>query len=297
MRIQRSWRGAGIASRRKAEELIAAGRVTVNGQSALRGQVVDPDHDKLSVDGTSVNAPSTLEWFVLHKPSGVMTTRSDPGGRKTVFEFVPKIAGLTYVGRLDYLTEGLLLLTNDGKAANVLSHPSGEVDRTYIVTVTGKGDEAARAAEEGVTLPDGLSVKLERVEARRLSRDRWELELTLREGRKREVRRLCTALGLAVERLVRVRFGPVSLGDLRLARRAASAARNSAPSTGWLPSGPRSRAEPIPRGEVRLEVRSAEGRTHQGEGRTRPSGRSPAIELAADWAVLNLRTLDAFARR
>lgn len=213
MRIQRALARAGVASRRKAEELIAAGRVTVNAKVAQLGQVVDPDVDTIALDGSSVAAPRGPEWLVLNKPAGVMTTRRDPQGRRTVFDLVPHIAGLTYVGRLDYLTEGLLLLTTDGTAAHVLSHPSSEVARTYVATVTGKGDEAADAARQGVELPDG-PVKPERVAARKLGRDRWELELTLREGRKREVRRLCTELGLAVERLVRTHFGPVALGDL-----------------------------------------------------------------------------------
>lgn len=217
MRIQRALARAGIASRRKAEELIAAGRVSVNAKVAQLGQVVDPDTDAIAVDGSSVAAPRGPEWIVLNKPAGVMTTRRDPEGRRTVFDLVPGIAGLTYVGRLDYLTEGLLLLTTDGTAAHVLSHPSSEVARTYVATVTGRGDEAADAARAGVDLPDG-PVKPERVEARKLGRDRWELELTLREGRKREVRRLCTSLGLAVERLVRTHFGPVALGDLATGR-------------------------------------------------------------------------------
>ena len=214
MRIQRALARAGVASRRKAEELIASGRVTINGEVAKTGQSVDPDRDRIAVDGSAVGAPVASEWFALNKPAGVMTTRRDPEGRKTVFEFVPPIRGLTYIGRLDYLTEGLLLLTTDGDGAHALSHPSSRIERTYVATVTGKGDEAAEAARRGVTLPDG-PVKPERVEARRLGRDRWELELTLREGRKREVRRMCTALGLAVERLVRTRFGPISLGDLK----------------------------------------------------------------------------------
>jgi 23S rRNA pseudouridine2605 synthase len=117
------------------------------------------------------------------------------------------------VGRLDYLTEGLLLLTTDGAAAHRLSHPSSEVERTYVATVLGKGDEAARIARQGVMLEDGL-VQPTRVEARKLGRDRWDFEVTITEGRKREVRRLCSALGLGVERLVRTRFGPIHLGDL-----------------------------------------------------------------------------------
>jgi pseudouridine synthase len=180
---------------------------------AHTGQVVDPARDAIVVDGKPLEGPRPAEWIMLNKPAGVMTTRSDPDGRRTVFELVPDIPGLTYVGRLDYLTEGLLLLTTDGAAAHRLSHPSSEVERTYVATVLGKGDEAARAAREGVTLEDG-PVKPKRVEARRLGRDRWEFEVTITEGRKREVRRLCSALGLGVERLVRTRFGPVRLGDL-----------------------------------------------------------------------------------
>jgi pseudouridine synthase len=213
MRIQRALARAGIASRRKAEQLIVAGRVRVNGDLAHTGQVVDPARDAIVVDGKPLEGPRPAEWIMLNKPAGVMTTRSDPDGRRTVFELVPDIPGLTYVGRLDYLTEGLLLLTTDGAAAHRLSHPSSEVERTYVATVLGKGDEAARAAREGVMLEDG-PVKPKRVEARRLGRDRWEFEVTITEGRKREVRRLCSALGLGVERLVRTRFGPVRLGDL-----------------------------------------------------------------------------------
>jgi 23S rRNA pseudouridine2605 synthase len=213
MRIQRALARAGVASRRKAEEMIAAGRVSVNGSVATIGQSVDPSSDAITVDGKRIGAPPDYKWIVFNKPLGVMTTKSDPEGRKTVFDYMPDIPGLTYVGRLDFLTEGVLLMTNDGAAAHALTHPSSEVEREYVATVTGDASDAANMARDGVELDDGIA-RAKRAEVRKLGRDRWELELVLTEGKKREVRRMCSAMGLAVERLVRTRYGPVSLGAM-----------------------------------------------------------------------------------
>jgi 23S rRNA pseudouridine2605 synthase len=213
MRIQRALARAGVASRRKAEELIAAGRVTVNGEVARTGQTVDPGRDAIAVDGAPSGTPAAKEWIVLHKPAGVLTTRSDPGGRRTVFDLVEPLPGLTYVGRLDYMTEGVLLLTTDGAGAHALTHPSRGVERTYVATVRGNAGEAARAARRGVELEDGPVLPVY-VDARPLGKGRWEFEVTIAEGRTREIRRLCDALGLEVERLVRTQFGPVRLGKL-----------------------------------------------------------------------------------
>jgi len=214
MRIHRALARAGVASRRRAEELVAAGRVHVNGVVARTGQSVDPAVDRITVDGRELGRPaSSFEWVVLNKPSGVVTTKSDPEGRRTVFELVPSIPGLTYVGRLDYLTEGVLLLTTDGEAAHILTHPSSEVERTYVATVRGDVRFAVAAARRGVELDDGL-VRPRAVEARPLGNRTSEFEITIAEGRNREVRRFCEAVGLEVERLVRVRFGPVVLGRL-----------------------------------------------------------------------------------
>ena len=130
-----------------------------------------------------------------------------------MFDLVPARPGLTYVGRLDFLTEGVLLLTTDGAAAHRLTHPSHEVERTYIASVLGEGDIAAEEARHGVELEDGI-VTPKRIEAEKLGRGRWELTITIAEGRNREVRRMCEAVGLEVDRLVRVKFGPVELGDL-----------------------------------------------------------------------------------
>lgn len=214
MRIQRALARAGVASRRKAEELVAAGRVRVNGEVARTGQSVEPGVDTITVDGKAVALPPAAKWYVLHKPPGVLTTASDPQGRKTVFDLVPKEPGLTYVGRLDYMTEGVLLLTTDGDAAHRLTHPSSQVPRTYVATVRGSVKAAAAEIRAGVELEDGF-VQPEGVSVEPGERPRtWDLTLTIREGRTREVRRLCEHVGLEVLRLVRTSFGPVQLGSL-----------------------------------------------------------------------------------
>jgi 23S rRNA pseudouridine2605 synthase len=213
MRIQRALARAGVSSRRRAEELIAAGRVSVNGEPARTGQSVDPERDRIAVDGKVIAAPAAMFWLVLNKPPGVLTTASDPEGRKTVFDLVPPRPGLTYVGRLDYMTEGVLLLTTDGDAAHRLTHPSTEIERTYRALVRGNGPAAVRAARHGIELDDGI-VRPSSVEAHSVARGLWELDITIAEGKTREIRRLCEALDLGVERLVRTRFGPVALGKL-----------------------------------------------------------------------------------
>lgn len=214
MRIHRALARAGVASRRKAEELVAAGRVTINGAVARTGQSVDTSSDAIAVDGKAVGMPTATRWIVLHKPPGVLTTRSDPEGRKTVFDLVPPQPGLTYVGRLDYMTEGVLLLTTDGDAAHLLTHPSSAVERRYVATVRGSVKQAAAQIRAGVELEDGL-VTPEAVEVLAGPRPRtWDLSLVIREGRTREVRRLCEAVGLEVLRLVRTSFGPIHLGSL-----------------------------------------------------------------------------------
>lgn len=214
MRIQRALARAGVLSRREADRAVAEGRVTVDGVRAVIGQKIDAARQRVALDGRSVTVTvASHRWFVLHKPAGVMTTRVDPEGRPTVFELVDPTPGLVYVGRLDFLTEGVLLLTTDGRAAHALTHPSGEIERAYVATVRGDAPSAARDARRGVALEDGV-VRPIAVAARPLGGRRWEFEVTIAEGRNHEVRRLCDALGLEVERLVRTRFGPVTLGAL-----------------------------------------------------------------------------------
>lgn len=188
----------------------------INGHPATLGESVDPRRDRVTVDGRVVKPDDRPNvWLVLNKPAGVMTTRVDPRGRPTVFDLVDDVPGLTYVGRLDFDTEGVLLLTTDGDAVHRLTHPSSQVERTYVATVTGDAPGAVERAKHGVMLTDG-PVRPLRLDARPLGGGRWAFEVVIAEGRKREVRRFCAALGLRVERLVRTVFGPVRLG--RLAR-------------------------------------------------------------------------------
>ena len=185
MRIQRALARAGVASRRRAEELVASGRVRINGVVATTGQSVDAERDEITVDGKIITQPLGYHWLVLNKPAGVLTSKTDPRGRRTVFDLVKDRPGLTYVGRLDYMTEGVLLLTTDGDAAHKLTHPSKQVERTYVATVRGDGAAAVRAGRTGVELDDGWMQPID-VTARNLSRGLWELEITIAEGRNRD---------------------------------------------------------------------------------------------------------------
>jgi len=213
MRVHRAMARAGVASRRHAEELIRAGRVKVNGRVAEIGQRVDPVRDVIVVGGRRVVQART-EWLALHKPLGLVVSRRDPRGRHTVFELLPPVRGLTYVGRLDVMTSGLLLLTNDGEGANRLTHPRYEVERSYQALVHGRDEATIRRQLAQPVVIDGRAVNLIRWRVRPAVGGSSELFVVLAEGRYRIVRRLCERLGLKVERLVRLSYGPVRLGTL-----------------------------------------------------------------------------------
>ena len=213
MRLQRALARAGVASRRKAEDLIRSGRVRVDGTPATIGMSVDPDAQRITVDGRVVRAAAKTTWLVLNKPLGYVVSRSDPEGRRTVFDLLPKVPGLTYVGRLDVMTSGLLLLTTDGAAAHRLMHPRYEVPRTYWLAVHGADAAEVRAALAQRIVIDGRAVRVVDSRVRPAGRS-VEVEITLAEGRQRIVRRIAEALDLKVEWLHRVAYGPVRLGKL-----------------------------------------------------------------------------------
>ncbi len=213
MRLAKFLAGAGVASRRAAEEIIRAGRVTVGG-----AEVRDPARDvtdasAVTVDGRPVQTESARVVYAVNKPAGVVSTVSDPQGRQTVISLVRSPLRLYPVGRLDLDTTGLILLTNDGELAHHLLHPSFQVARTYRVRVWSPpvSQTSVMALRRGVTLDDGPTAP---ARVRRLGPDR--LEITLREGRKRQVKRMCEHVGHRVRSLERVAFGPLALGDLAL---------------------------------------------------------------------------------
>jgi 23S rRNA pseudouridine2605 synthase len=204
---------AGVASRRAAEQIIAAGRVSVDGRTVTdpaRGVTGD---EAIAVDGRPLGGAPRRVVYALHKPAGVVSTAHDPQGRRTVVDLVPEARTRLYpVGRLDADTTGLILLTNDGDLANHLMHPRYEVPKTYRAKVANGpvGERALRTLREGVELDDGRTAP-----ARVRPLGPGELELTIREGRKRQVRRMCAEVGHPVRSLKRVAFGPLRLGDLR----------------------------------------------------------------------------------
>jgi 23S rRNA pseudouridine2605 synthase len=197
---------AGFGSRRACEELIADGRVTVDGEVAALGRRVDPSRVTVEVDGVPVGVAPDLVHWLLHKPAGVVTTASDPTGRPTVLDLVPDDPRVFPVGRLDQDSEGLLLLTNDGALTHRLTHPSFGVDKEYLAEVDRMPSPGGlRRLREGVELEDGPTspAKVARLDDR-------TLRITIHEGRNRQVRRMCEAVGATVVRLVRVRIGPLT---------------------------------------------------------------------------------------
>jgi 23S rRNA pseudouridine2605 synthase len=216
LRLQAYLARAGIASRRASEELIAAGRVKVNGAVvSAPGSKVRPGHDSVAVDGSPVEQVG-VTWLALHKPRGYVTTRSDPYGRRTVYELIPeKYHSLFHVGRLDRDSEGLLLLTNDGEMANRMLHPSFGTTKEYLADVEGQPESATISALlNGVELEDGVAKAEEVQRLHQTGPDTYRLRIVLREGKKREIRRMMDAVGHPVHRLMRRRFGPVDLGEL-----------------------------------------------------------------------------------
>jgi 23S rRNA pseudouridine2605 synthase len=229
VRLHKALAGAGVASRRRAEELIAAGRVTVNGSPAQLGSTIEPGVDDVAVDGVAVELKATRLYIALDKPRGATTTRSDPHAELTVMDVVlpalrstpgieaAAISGLLPIGRLDRDTDGLLLLTNDGELTQALTHPSRHVARVYHAVVEGTpGSHVLRRLRTGVPLDGRITSPAGARVIERARDGSWSLvEMTLHEGRKRQVRRMLASVGHPVLELTRIAVGPVALGDLR----------------------------------------------------------------------------------
>lgn len=216
-RLQKLISSAGLASRRAAEELIKQGRVKVNGETASLGMSADPELDDIRVNGKRLRISGTRVYIMLNKPRGYVTTLSDEKGRKTVAELVKGAGRRLYpVGRLDLNSEGLLIMTDDGEVANALMHPSHEVGKTYRVTVSGREPEAAVRELEALREVEGEPIRPAQVSfAGETGEGKYMLDVTIHEGRNRQVRKMCAAAGLEVRRLVRIAEGELSLGGLQ----------------------------------------------------------------------------------
>lgn len=215
-RLQKFMAEAGVASRRACEELIRQDRVTVNGETASLGRSVEPEQDRVELDGKPVQKEQRRTVILLYKPRGVVSTSSDPEGRRTVQDYFREIPGRLYnVGRLDLNSEGLLLMTNDGALANRLTHPRYGVEKTYYAVCDGRltASEAARLTN-GVELEDGMTAPARVDAVRTTQRGDTSFLITIHEGRNRQIRRMLEAVGHRTLRLKRERFGPLSLGTL-----------------------------------------------------------------------------------
>ena len=214
-RLQKILSARGVASRRKAEELLQAGRITVNGRVAELGESADPENDCILVDGKEIPSPGKAVYIMLNKPRGYVTTLSDEKGRPTVAQLVEDCGVRVYpVGRLDYDSEGLLLLTNDGAFANRLMHPRQEISKVYEVWVTGYHEASSALLGRPIEL-DGYRIRPPKVKLIRAEGERAKFLVTIHEGRNRQVRRMCEAAGMRVTRLRRIQEGNLSLGNLK----------------------------------------------------------------------------------
>lgn len=217
-RIQKILSARGVASRRKAEELLTAGRICVNGKVAALGDRADPDTDVILLDGKPLPSQQEHVYIMLHKPRGYVTTLSDERGRRTVADLVADCGVRVYpVGRLDCDSEGLLLMTNDGSFANEMMHPRHEINKTYQVWVTGQHPDGPGQLARPIVL-DGYRIKTPQVQLLAAQGDRATYLVTIHEGRNRQIRRMCQAAGLTVTRLKRVSEGDLTLGDLPLGK-------------------------------------------------------------------------------
>ena len=214
MRIHKYMAHAGIASRRSAEKMVEEGEVMVNGHKAKIGEVIDSEHDKVTVGGKPTKLGDTYTYYLINKPRHVVSTAKDEMGRRTVTSMVPQGSRLYPVGRLDYESEGLMLLTNDGELAFHLTHPSFEIEKVYRVLVKGVvSDKSIGYLLAGVTI-EGKKASADKVEIVEAQENNTWIDITIHEGRNRQIRKMCEAVGYPVLRLIRTKLGPWELGDL-----------------------------------------------------------------------------------
>ena len=215
-RLQKLISAAGMASRRRSEELIKAGKVTVNGIPALIGDSADPETDIIFVEGRLLAVPAERTYIMLYKPRGYVTTLKDEKNRRCVSELVKDIGVRLYpVGRLDMYSEGLLIMTDDGEFANRLMHPSSQTDKTYYAWVKGKFSETALKVLESPLVIDGYRISPAEVKIIRSDEDYTQLSIRIHEGRNRQIRKMCDCAGLKLTKLKRVSEGSLSVGDLK----------------------------------------------------------------------------------